>query len=576
MSFLNPLALWALTAIIPLTAVYLLKIKPRKQPTTALFLWQQILSQRKSSSLFQRLRHLLSLLLMLLAFIAIVMMMARPQLGSQNRQDLLIVIDRSASMNCLDHGRSRLEQAKDQARQIVLALHGRQRAAIATMSDDFVFHCHLTDDTRQLTDAIAAITPGYTAVTDAALSQVGQQPAWAREHRVIVLTDGCFDLEKWPENKHVSLERIGSPQQNVGITVCDLTPLPSNVPTLGLYVQLVSTYDQPVEISLTLSHVEDASTDSKRLVKVWPLTLEPGVNDGQVFEIADDTPGRWLLELDHEDALVQDNTAWMVVAKPTPVKVAVAAEPRYFFQHAVNAFAQNQAVMTLSELDQADVVLSQQTASDAGHAVIFAPQNTSPWWESVGKPLDAFVPRVEIKDHPALRYLDMSALRFAGAKQVSLPAGTVVWVRSDQGVPLMWWGQHAGRSAIVVNMDPAEDVFYLSPYFPVMIQSFASYLVGRQAVDPSTYRPGERVMLDRAAKRYSPKLQQLGFHKIGVQDKLIACSLLSEADSLVGDVTIEATQQSVARGQAPAYWFGVLALCLLSAECLLYHRRKVD
>jgi hypothetical protein len=575
LSFLNPLALWALTAIIPLAAVYLLKIKPRRQPTTALFLWQQILSQRKSSTLFQRLRHLLSLLMMLLAFIAIVMMMARPQFGVQSKQDLLIVIDHSASMNAMDHGSTRLQQAKANARQMVLALHGRQRAAVAILADDLVYLCHLTDDTRQLTDAIDAIKPGHTAITSAALAQVGQQPAWAREHRVIVLSDGCFDLKKWPENQHVSLERIGTPQQNVGITVCDLRPLPATVPTLGLYVQLASTYDKEIEVELSLSYLGQAE-DSKRLVKLWPMKLKPGVNDGQVFEIADDTPGRWVLELDHADALAEDNVASLIVEQPSPVKVGVAAEPRYFFQHAVNAFAGHQAMMVLSEADQADVVLAQQAAPKAACAVIFAPQQTSPWWENVGTPLEAFVPKVQIKDHPALRYLDMSALRFTGARQVKLPIGTVVWVQSDQGVPLVWWGQHAGQSAIVVNMDPAEDSFYLSPYFPVMIQSFASYLAGRQAAPPSTYRPGQRVLLDAPTQTYSPKLEQLGFTTVGPSQKLIACSLLSEVDSLVGDVQVKENDQPIAKGQAPAYWFGVLASCLLSAECLLYHRRKVD
>ena len=103
------MALWALAGIIPLAAVYLLKIKPRRQPTTALFLWQQILTQRKSSTLFQRLRHLLSLLLMLLAFVGMVMMMARPQFGELSHQDLLIVVDRSGSMNSMDQGSSRLQ-----------------------------------------------------------------------------------------------------------------------------------------------------------------------------------------------------------------------------------------------------------------------------------------------------------------------------------------------------------------------------------------------------------------------------------------------------------------------------------
>ena len=58
MTFLAPAFLWSFLALIPLAAIYFLKVRPRKKSTTAYFLWEKIFSQKKATSLFNRLRDL--------------------------------------------------------------------------------------------------------------------------------------------------------------------------------------------------------------------------------------------------------------------------------------------------------------------------------------------------------------------------------------------------------------------------------------------------------------------------------------------------------------------------------------
>ncbi|MEM1442773.1 MAG: BatA domain-containing protein [Verrucomicrobiota bacterium] len=102
MTFLSPAFLWTLLALLPLGAVYFLKVRPRRKTTTAYFLWEKIFSEKKASSLFNRLRDLLSLLIMALAFGAIAFALARPEFSADERKDLLILIDESASMSAQD------------------------------------------------------------------------------------------------------------------------------------------------------------------------------------------------------------------------------------------------------------------------------------------------------------------------------------------------------------------------------------------------------------------------------------------------------------------------------------------
>ena len=67
MTFGFPAFFWASLALIPLAAVYFIRTRPRRQSVNAYFLWEKIFQQKAASSLFQRLRNLLSLLLLAIA-----------------------------------------------------------------------------------------------------------------------------------------------------------------------------------------------------------------------------------------------------------------------------------------------------------------------------------------------------------------------------------------------------------------------------------------------------------------------------------------------------------------------------
>lgn len=106
MTFLQPAMLWSLVVLLllPLAAIYFLKVRPRRKPTTAYFLWERIFQERRASSLFQRLRDAWSLLLMLLAAAAVCFALSQPEWADE-RKDMILVVDTSASMSTRE-GRS--------------------------------------------------------------------------------------------------------------------------------------------------------------------------------------------------------------------------------------------------------------------------------------------------------------------------------------------------------------------------------------------------------------------------------------------------------------------------------------
>ena len=159
MSFANPVFLWALLSLIPLAAIYLLKVRPVRKPTTAWFLWEDILKQRKATSLFQRLRDLFSLLMMMAAFSAIVVAMARPNFSGDKQRDLILLIDNSASMATDHDGQTRLDSAKTAASEIIQGLNGSQRCSIGTLSNQLQFLSNLSDNPKELLLGVEKVDP---------------------------------------------------------------------------------------------------------------------------------------------------------------------------------------------------------------------------------------------------------------------------------------------------------------------------------------------------------------------------------------------------------------------------------
>src|SRR5579884_672831 len=114
MNFANPMGLiWASLAI-PIVIFYILKIRLRRVPVSTLLFWEQIFEEKKPRSLWQRLRHLISLLLQLAFLALLVFALADPIFRWQQARArrIVLVVDNSASMNAVDVRPSRLHAAQ--------------------------------------------------------------------------------------------------------------------------------------------------------------------------------------------------------------------------------------------------------------------------------------------------------------------------------------------------------------------------------------------------------------------------------------------------------------------------------
>ena len=115
MNLTHPSALLWLLLAVPLVVFYVLKFRLRRVPVSTVLFWRQIFDEKKPQSIWQRLRHLLSLLVQLLLLSLLVFSLAEPfaTSDSTNARRLVLVIDNSASMNATDVEPTRIAKARE-------------------------------------------------------------------------------------------------------------------------------------------------------------------------------------------------------------------------------------------------------------------------------------------------------------------------------------------------------------------------------------------------------------------------------------------------------------------------------
>lgn len=586
MMFASPLFLWALAGLVALGAVYFLKIRPRKKPVTAFFLWHAVLEEKPSDKLWRKLRGLWGLLLTALAFTAIVMALARPQSADAGR-DLILILDASASMGAQVGGRSQLETAKETARKLIEGLDGTQRCGLISVAAQAQIHCHRSNDSKTLLKALESIT-----VRDQGLATQSLEPLLAtsdpKAERWIFLSDGA-----WPDaNPDPRLECVvvGKPIPfNHAIVAADATLAVGDTPGVTFFLATVSTQTGPVKGEVA---VEQSLDGQDKLVAVVPITLGAGKQPPLITTVAGLGPGRYRLKLSPSDQMMVDNQVELMVGPPVPIPLAIQAQNPYFFDRCVAAFSQSRSQSLALVADPAQAAVTLALGSDPGtpRAIVFAPSGESPCWHKADRPLGSVARAVDAA-HPMLRHLNPEHLPWQSATPMLAPKNRHALVVDEGQEPLFYIATVPGRRVVVINCDPIASGLVLSPAFPVLIHDAALHLAEKEntvfscqstvagfslpLAGTATLRGPDGLHIE--AQGHSGPLPKAGWWQISssASTAMISTALFDSLESLSSVKPIPSRHEALSSG-APWWWIlAILALTLLILEEILYHRRKV-
>ena len=463
MNFSTPAAFWWLLLAVPVIVFYILKIRLRRVPVSTILFWRQIYEEKPPRSIWQHLRHLLSLLVQLLMLSLLVISLTEPYCSWQPLQarKLILVVDKSASMRATDVKPSRLQSAQALAGQLITSLRFQDEMAIVAAGTQPQVVCGLTGHPRTLYHALNSITPtdGPTRVADG-IALARRLIGTSRNGQVVVLTDGCFtgsetylaaaaettknaganaDSPGHSPPAPVQLFVIGKRTANVGITRFQARRSLLDPIGYEILAEVVNASEEAFECRLEMEL-------NGEVLDVVPLQLAAGAEWRHTFEKATADGGTLLARLNHSDALETDNQAWALLPKREMQPVTLVTEGNLFLEKVFEANPLVQLTVKkptdpLPKSVSAVTVFHRAVPKSLpeGPVLVIDPHGSTEFW-NLGEKLPNPIVTKQDKDSPLMAHVRLDNVLMPEAHELTFtkPEQTQVLVSALSGDRTSW------------------------------------------------------------------------------------------------------------------------------------------
>lgn len=517
MSFANSSALfWTLLAI-PIVIFYLRKIRMRRVPVSAVMFWQQVFDEKPPRSIRHQLRHLLSLLLQLIFLALIVSALGDPiptdQVGERRR--LVIVVDNSASMQVADQPEgTRLNAARQIARQMIRHLKPQDEMAILTAGSSVEVVCGLTDRQRTLERHLDELKPthGHTTVAEA-VTVAERLLVDHPQAQIIVLSDGCSpDAARRSAAENVFWKKIGATADNVGITQFQVRRSLANPVGYEVLIEVRNFSSAMVECSLDLS-MGDSLLDVMNLKlskeEIWTRVIEKTSLAGGVVSAKLTFPERF-----SGNALLVDDTAWAILAKRARIPVTLVTDGSWFLERVLEAndlvdLTVTDEIPATISLDEV-LVLHRKTPDriPAGSVFVVQPTASTELWQLVGA---IEQPLVGWQDDaaPLLQHVQLQHVLMPEAEQIRPVVSHSTLVESASGEPLYVHIPRPVGDILVLPVNLELSDLPLRTAFPIMLTNALSWFAKQSSEFLGAVSTGETVEFSLPAELASGDGEEL-------------------------------------------------------------------
>ena len=393
MNFLSPASLFLFSLAVPIVALYILRLRRRREPISTLMFWEELFREQQTTSLFQRLKHLLSLLLQLLFLALLVFAIAQPQFAfiTKSAQQLVVIIDQSASMNTIEKpdGLTRLEFAKQHAIRTVEGLRFMDEMTVISSHKRPVIHSPFTNHQKSLRAAIDRIQPTDISTNLAPAIDLAHAIAETKPNPKIIVFS---DFQSIPETLLVKLNneaqqdadpaksdqgieyrliRVGKASENVGITQFRVRKSLANAFDYETLLSVTNTSEEEQQFNVELYFNEN-------LFDVRPYTLAPGETKSEIFSNFSFEGGKLKAILDVNDVLPTDNIAYATLPKRELIPVLLVTDGNPFLEKAIAVDEKLKLRIVTPTVYESNMFLENRSRQDAPNYQVIIYDRYSP------------------------------------------------------------------------------------------------------------------------------------------------------------------------------------------------------
>jgi hypothetical protein len=504
MTFAAPIAFALAATAIPIVVFYILKLRLRRVPVSTNLFWRQIFDEKPPRSIWQYLRHLLSLLVQLLFVALLVLAVADPALPWQLLQArrIVTIIDNSASMRAADIRPSRFEAAIEAALGTVEGMRFRDEMAIILAGPEPEVVVGMSGHAPTLKRALRALTVSDNPTVLEPAIELGKQLIGEHPHgQVLVFSDGCAlqpqapAAHVWPGLQFVA---FGTPEaSNIGITRFQVRR--SLIDPLG-YEVLVSVKNASLlavkgrlELELDGAPVDilplDLPSDGTFTRSLEKTSLEGGVLVARLTEIAAaDGVEAQKAEQENEpkelNALATDDQAWAVLP-PREIQDVLIITPGNLFLQKV--FEANPLVRaTVKQEFPATwpsggiIVVHRQIPEKLpnGNLFVVDPLNSCDAWQ-VGEPIANPIVTEQDTNSPLMTHVRLDNVLMPQAKKLTFADPPRALASSVGGEPVYAEAKRSAGKCLVLSVDINEGDLAFRTAFPIMVTNALNWFAGQ-------------------------------------------------------------------------------------------------
>lgn len=504
-STLLPIGLAASLAIV---ALYFLRLRRRAVAVPFVKLWERVLRDEDSSRLFSRIKQALSLLLQLAILALLLLALADPRKESSHTEgrSFVVLVDASASMQATDvskegASRTRLDDAKEEVRRMVLGLGGSDRMLIAQVDAHVTPLSSFTSDVTELSHAIERLAATDTrADFHGALRFAANVLADLPSPEVVIVSDGAVSL---PTDRDVSLGDarisfvpIGERGRNVAIVELTARRYPLDRDRYEVMLELYNAGSEAEDVELQLlgdGSVIDVTRlrlgPRERLPRFYPNLTGAREELVAVVKLVDGTP----------DDLPADDRAHALLPDVKRARVLCVTEGNTYLEAAL-LLASYLDVTYVTPEDYAavegrfDVTIfdgvTPEVKEGFGNVLYLDPHGPHAPLGVAEKPLtNVGFDRID-KKSPLLRWTSIEDAFVAKARRLSPRPGDRVVGASELG-PLLVTGAREGKRFVALGFHPKDSDLVLRVAWPVFMLNTLNELASEDADFLSSYRTGE-------------------------------------------------------------------------------------
>lgn len=537
MSLASPLALLWLAALIPVVVFYILKVRLRRVPVSTVLFWRQIYDEYQPRSIWERMRHWMSLLAQVVLILLLVGALTDPFFAWETRQlrRIVLIVDNSASMNATDVAPSRLAAAKEEALRVIRGMRFGDELAVVTAGGTPRVACGFSSHGRTLADAVDDVVSTDNPTRVVAAVELAHRLLGERqdEHRreIGVLTDSGFHRLREDEapgepvrqepppsvETRLIVHRFGSSVGNVGITQFQVRR--SLIDPLGyeILAEVTNASEEPIECRLEIDLNDE-------VVDVVPLKLTAGQRWNQSFEKASVDGGQLLAKLDRADALATDNRAWAVLPKREMIPVTLVSEGNLFLQKVFESnplieltqitppggkpLADGRELSSKASASAAAITIFYRQVPGVlpkGAVLVIDPRESCDAWQ-VGDVLQNPVVHQQDKDSPLLRHVRLDNVVMPEARQLKFTndEGVKVMAQSVAGDPLLAMIERPAQKVLLLTVNLDEGDLPLRTAFPILMMNALNWCTENRGELRESLPTGSITEIDVAAMDRSP------------------------------------------------------------------------